>query len=81
MLSKCSYANGKSRRKLPWFSAQIEDTPILIDSATWAGSYDKKRSILRISNNFMITRVLFSYRTDSQKVQNRFLYGLVSFRN
>ena len=75
VFDKCSYSNGKSRRKLPWFSAQIEDAPIPIDSVTWAGSYDKKRSILRISDNLMITGVLFSYGTDFQKVPNRFLYG------
>jgi hypothetical protein len=67
ILYKCSYSNGKSRGKLPcgklpwklpWFSAQIEDVPIPIDSNIWAGSYDKKRRSLRISNNFMITRVV-----------------------
>ena len=35
----------------------------------------EKRRGLRISDNLVITRVLFSYRTDSQNVQNRFLYG------
>jgi hypothetical protein len=58
------------------FSAQIEDAPIPIDTATWAGSYDKKSSILRISDNLMITRAVFSYGTDLQKLQNRFLYAL-----
>ena len=35
----------------------------------------EKRRGLRISNNLVITSVVFSYRTDSQNVQNRFLYG------
>jgi len=35
----------------------------------------QKRRRLRISDNFPITRVVISYRTDSQKVQNRFLYA------
>jgi hypothetical protein len=47
----------------------------IFPNAPRAGSYVKKRRRLRISVNFMIAKVLFSYGTDSQKVQNRFLYG------
>ena len=35
----------------------------------------KKRRSLRISDNFIITKVSISYGTDFQKVQNRILYG------
>ena len=35
----------------------------------------KKRRRLRISDNLMIYRIVLSYGTDFQKVQNRFLYG------
>jgi len=55
----------KVKKEIALVFSQIEDTPIPIDSATWSGSYDKKRSILRISDNLMITKVLFSYGTDS----------------
>jgi hypothetical protein len=40
-----------------------------------AGFKLKKRRLLCISDNFMITMVVFPYGNDSQKVQNMFLCG------
>ena len=63
------------KRKVPWFSAQIEDVPIPIHSAIGTGFNAKKRRLLRISDNFIITKVSISYGTDFQEVQNMVLYG------
>ena len=50
------------KRKVPWFSAQIEDVPIPIHSATGTGFNAKKRRLLRISDNFIITKVIVLVR-------------------